>query len=347
MSPAKCDSLYLPSGYLDMKGLAETPAPFIFVVAARGTGKTYGACEYVMEREEQGEGKFIFMRRTNTQADIIRSKEFSPFAALPVATVNKPINKYMTGVYRANEEGEAQGAPAGYICGLSTFANVRGFDARDVTTIVYDEFIPEPQEKAFAKDEAGALWNAYETVNRNRELQGLPPLKLLCLANSNRLDNDYFVSLELVGKAWDMARKGREFKHLKDRGIAVCIPRHSPISQRKAETALYRAVPSGDFKAMALENSFGFDDRNICTRRLNEYRPVLRVGEVCVYEHKARAEFYVSRHRSGRVPTYGAEAEELKRFRHANMWLWRASLADRVLYEDAACKALFDRYYKM
>ena len=151
MSPAKSASLYLPSGYLDMKGLAKTPAPFIFVVAARGTGKTYGACDYVMECDEQGLGKFIFMRRTNTQADIIRSKEFSPFAALSVATVTKPINKYMTGVYRANEDGEAEGSPAGYICGLSTFANVRGFDAREVTTIVYDEFIPEPQEKAFAK----------------------------------------------------------------------------------------------------------------------------------------------------------------------------------------------------
>lgn len=347
MSRAKCVSLYLDSGYLNMRGLADTPAPFVFVVAARGTGKTYGACKYVMENEASGGGKFIFLRRTNTQADIIRAKEFSPFAALDVPTVNKPINKYVTGVYRATDDGEPEGAPVGYICGLSTFANVRGFDASDVTTIVYDEFIPEPQEKAFAKDEAGALWNAYETVNRNRELYGKPSVKLLCLANSNRLDNDYFVSWELVGKAWDMARKGREFKLLRDRGIVLCIPQHSPISERKAETALYKAVPSGEFRDMALANAFAFDARNVGARRLNEYRPLLRVGELCVYEHKSRHEFYVSRHASGRVEAYGGGIKELDRFRHSNMWLWRAALADCVYYEDAACKALFDRYFKM
>lgn len=346
MSRAKSASIYLPSGYLDMKGLADMARPFLFITAARGTGKTYGACEYVLDEYTETGGEFIFLRRTNTQADIIASAEFSPFAALGRAIAQKRVNKYTTGVYQADEEGKAAGAPMGYICGLSTFANVRGFDASRVTTILYDEFVPEPHEKPFAKDEAAALWNAYETVNRNRELFGLPPVRLICMANSNRLDNDYFVSLGIVGAAWDMMRKGREVRTVPERGIAIVLPQHSPISERKAETALYKAVGDGRFKAMALSNDFGFDASNVAPRRLNEYRPLLRVGELCVYEHKARMEIYVSRHASGRVPFYDSGGEGLDRFKHDNMWLWRMALSGRVWYEDAACKALFDRYFR-
>ena len=49
MSRAKSADIYLPSGYLDMKGLADMARPFLFIAAARGTGKTYGACEYALD----------------------------------------------------------------------------------------------------------------------------------------------------------------------------------------------------------------------------------------------------------------------------------------------------------
>ena len=43
MCPARSDNIYLDNGYLDIVGLVDTQVPFIFVAAARGTGKTYGA----------------------------------------------------------------------------------------------------------------------------------------------------------------------------------------------------------------------------------------------------------------------------------------------------------------
>lgn len=346
LSRAKFDSLYLGNGYLNMRGLSST-APFVFVAAARGTGKTYGACEIGLNEFMATGEQFIWIRRTNTQAEIISQDEFSPFKALQTPTVTKRINKYVSGVYIVDENGEHANVPAGYILGLSTFSNVRGFNARRITRIFYDEFIPEQQEKAFAKDEAEALWNAYETINRNREFDGEKPVQLICMANSNRLDNDYFVSLGVVGTLWDMMRKGREFKLLKERNIALCLPTKSPISKKKAETALYRAVGDGHFARMALENDFGFDTRNVASRALVEYRPIIRVGELAIYEHKSRGEYYVSRHaRGGKVPTYGSESDELSRFKANNMWLWRAHLLDMVWYEDAACKAIFDRYFR-
>ena len=346
MCPARSDNIYLDNGYLDIAGLVSTQAPFIFVAAARGTGKTYGACELAIERYRSGLGRFMFIRRTKAQADIIGTNGFSPFEVLEESTIVKKINEYVAGVYLIDESGEPEAFPCGYICGLSTFAKVRGFDGSTVSMMIYDEFIPEQHEKAFAKDEAEALWNAYETVNRNREFNGSEPVKLLCLANSNRLDNDYFLSLGIVGIAWDMMKSGRELRLMHDRGIAICLPTKSPISEKKAETALYKAVSKGRFRDMALSNDFGFDSSNIGARRLNEYRPVVKVGEICIYEHKSRYEFYVSRHKSGRVPEFSPSTEDLARFRHSFMWLWRAALADSIIYEDAVSRALFDKYYE-
>ena len=69
---------YLPSGYVDMAKIIEQPYPFIFLIHGRGTGKTYGACKYVLDKGE----KFVYLRRTQTEADLCSSAEFSPFKPL-------------------------------------------------------------------------------------------------------------------------------------------------------------------------------------------------------------------------------------------------------------------------
>lgn len=185
--------LYLDSGYVNIKGIIDLGLPFNFVVGGRGTGKTYTALETVKEEDI----KFMFMRRTQAQAELINKPDFSPFKSLNVDkgwnVITKPLTKYNAGFYESCE-GEAVGAPIGYTCALSTISNVRGFDAQDVKILVYDEFIPERHERPI-KNEGAALLNAYETINRNRELKGHRPLQLLCLANSNDLSNPIFMEL--------------------------------------------------------------------------------------------------------------------------------------------------------
>ena len=70
------NNLFLENGYVDMARIIEQKYPFILMTGARGTGKTYGALKYVIEHKM----KFIYMRRTKLQADVISSPEMSPFA---------------------------------------------------------------------------------------------------------------------------------------------------------------------------------------------------------------------------------------------------------------------------
>ena len=283
--------LYDDNGYLNVPALLKTGVPFIFCWGGRATGKTYGAL-----KEAVNSGvKFGLMRRTQAQLDLISKPEFSPFKPL-----NKdmgwnirivPLSKYNGGIYNTNEADTKQtpeGPPIGYTFALSTIANTRGFDGSEIELLIYDEFIPEPHARPI-KEEHEAFLNAYETINRNRELQGRKPLQVLCLANANTLANPLFLGLGLVAKAERMYRTGQEYSIDSKRGFALVNLCRSAISELKRETALYRFTGDNSFSKMALSNDFsGEEERGrIGAKPLVEYRPVVQIGELCIYRQSS------------------------------------------------------------
>ena len=56
-------SLYLPSGYLNAASLFSDPSPFVFMIGARGIGKTYGALKYVKDNSL----RFVYLRMTDIE----------------------------------------------------------------------------------------------------------------------------------------------------------------------------------------------------------------------------------------------------------------------------------------
>lgn len=340
--------LYDRNGYVNIPGVLDTPVPFAFVVGGRGTGKTYGALKCMLERNI----KFILLRRTQSQADIISKPEFSPFKRVAmdkdIILAAQPLTKYNSAFYHGElgDDGKirAVGSPLGYTAALSTFSNVRGFDASDVDLIIYDEFIPETHERPI-KNEFEALMNCYETVNRNRELNGQKPVKLLCLANSNDLSNPIFMGLGLVKTAMDMMKKGQEERVDRQRGIGLWILQRSPISDQKEDTALYRLNGNNEFARMSLGNEFSHNaPSKIKSQNLREYVPIVAVGELCVYRHKSKDNYYISTHTSGSPEHYGTGDAELKRFRNLFCWLSRPYLLGRMEFEEYTCEILLTRY---
>ena len=213
--------------------------------------------------------------------------------------------------------------------------------------IIWDEFIPERHERPI-KNESDAFFNAYETLNRNRELNGGNPIQLLALANANDLANPMFISLGLVRKAEQMKKKGQEISLDYERGIGLFILQDSPISNKKKTTALYRLVNGGSFKEMALNNSFvDLDDTNVKSCPLIEYKPVVSVGELTIYEHKSKHNLYVSTHMSGSVDYYRIDSEvEKARFCKNYLWVWLSVIDNNVIFEEYLCLALLTKYYK-
>lgn len=334
--------LYQDNGYVNIRGIIETGLPFLFVVGGRGTGKTYTALKTV---KEDGT-KFFFMRRTQAQADLISKPEFSPFKAVNTDqgwdVGIRSISKYNGAFYDNAEEG---GLPIGYTGALSTMSNVRGFDSQDVQLLIYDEFIPERHERPI-KNEGAALLNAYETINRNRELQGRKPLQMLCMSNANDLSNPIFLELGLVGKAERMKRKGQEVSIDQRRGIGIFMLTNSPISEAKKETALYRLTTGSEFERMAIENDFAEREyAEVKHRPLQEYRPEVAVGELCIYSHKTTGRLYVSTHVSGSPPTYTAGEQDLKRFRRSWGWIYQEDMAGNIDFEEVFCRILLTKYF--
>jgi hypothetical protein len=336
--------LYLDSGYPDMKMIHALKAIFLLLYGGRGTGKTYGALQLVIDNKI----KFMFMRRTQTQADLINKPDFSPFKPLNIDRgwniTTQPVSKYNAAFYDT-VDGVATGAPLGYTCALSTVSNIRGFDASDIDLLIYDEFIPEKHERPL-KNEGDAFLNAYETINRNRELKGRPPLKVICLSNSNDLANPIFMTFGLVRKANQMRKNKQEISVDYERGIAMIDMFDSPISKQKKNTALYRATGDNKFSRMALNNEFSGDEMGrIASRPLAEYRPIVAIGEICIYQHKSRREYYVSTHTTGTPPTFGDGDTERARFRRIYSWVWDEYMDNNIEFEEYLCEILLTKAF--
>lgn len=331
--------MYTEEGYIDFDYIMKDPNIFKFIIGGRGSGKTYGAIKWALDNGRT----MMFMRRTQTQIDLIRNDAFSPFAAVDKNILVKSINKNLAGLYR-----EENGAPFGYMCALSTISNIRGFDASDVDLIIYDEFIGEAHERAI-KHEGEAFLNAYETINRNRELQGREAVQVLALANSNQLANPIFVELNLVSPVERMLKNGNVFYKNFQRNVSVYMVNHSPVLDQKEHTALYRLSGDSDFSKMALKNQFTTEEMDhIAPQDLRQYKLSCVVGEICIYKHKSLKIYYVTDHRAGSTENvYSSGQMDLKRFRRDMYHFWLAYLGGKILFESYIFKVLFERYFNI
>lgn len=343
-------SIYLDNGYINFEKVLSYPVPYHFMIGGRGTGKTYGALKYMVEHNI----KFVFMRRTQTQLDVIRKEEYQPFKKLnsDLGWDIHPITltKYSSGLYHCERDKNGKWQPkegaeaVGLMLALSTISNVRGFDATDRDVLIYDEFIPERHERPI-KEEANAFFNAIETIQRNRELEGKEPLKVLCLANANELANPLFINLKLVKKSMALLRKGIEFDLDRNRECALYILRESKISEAKRDTALYKLTKGTSFEAMSIDNNF--EDMvgvKVASKNLKEYRPIVAIGEICIYKHKSVNRYYVSMHKMGAFEEYSISEADVMRFRHKYVYLLDAYLYDNIDFEEYACETLFRKY---
>ena len=341
--------VYLENGFADIRGMLNRGMAFNFVVGGRGTGKTFGALLDIVQRGT----RFCLMRRTQAQLESIARLETNPFKSVidyqgvDWECIPVPAGKSIWAYYKTTYDAEGKpvyGDLMGYAIALSTVANLRGFDMTDVELLIYDEFIPETHERAI-KHEADAFFNCYETINRNRELQGRKPLQVLALANANDFANPLFIGLGLVGLVERMLREGKEEYVSPQRGIAIYLLTDSPVSRQKRQTALYKLTAGSAFHDMAVSNAFaGQDDPDVYSVSLQDYSPLVGIGELCIYKHKAVKSYYVTTHFSGTVSRFSGDGIDMQRFFATHKSVMLAAMAGRCVYETHLCKALFLRY---
>ena len=332
--------IYTAEGWVNWAYIMEQPETFIPMVGPRGTGKTYGCMDWMIENGK----KFIYLRRLKTQLEECRKPDGNPFRKLNADKGWNILPVTQAGTVLFNKDGK-DGETVAVGVALSVVANIRGVDYSDIDYIVFDEFIPSDTERPI-KNEFAAFQNFYETVNRNRELEGRPAVKCIMLGNSNKISNPYFAGWHLMKRSLNMLSGKQMVWRSPDRTLMLVLLLDSPISQRKRETVLYKNA-TNDFITMALDNAFRTDETNIRSEPLKEYQHIVSVGEIGIYSHKSERKYYVSA-TMGNKPYYDAFGIGLKMFRQ-DFYMLRVyyMLYKNVWFESFEVELLFRELFDL
>ena len=332
--------LYTKAGWVNWDYIMNQPESIISVVGARGTGKTYGVMKWLIEHEK----RFIYLRRLKTQLDECRKEVGNPFKKLN-SDLDMNIKPFPAGGTVSFNIDERGGKNVAVGVALSVVANIRGVDYSDYDYIVFDEFISSDGERPI-KNEFQAFLNFYETVNRNREIEGRTAVKCIMLGNANRISNTYFTGWHCMRRVLNMIRGKQYVWRTDDRTRMIILLIDSPISEKKQDTVLYQNA-NNDFIMMALDNAFRTDETKIKSEPLKEYVHIVSVGEIGIYKHKSKRKYYVSA-TICKDPYYDAFGIGLKMFQQDYYMLRIYYMVNKtVTFESFECELLFRELYNL
>lgn len=333
--------------------IGRSEQPFQIFIGGRGIGKTYSALRDIAKRDNS-DHKFMLMRRVETEIEALCNAYANPFKIINRNEGCRIGCDYISrehmatiGRMETDEKGNEYVAEQyGYGVALSTFSKMRGLDFSDVDVVIFDEFIPEKHVHKI-NQEGQAFLHFYETVNRNREFEGQPPLRCYLLANAINLNNDILLSLGIVSRIADMKVKGICKFTDKKRGLYIELMENAEFAARKGETALYRLTGGTEFAEQALNNVFTGDsfqliDRNV---KLIEYTPNFTFGVYTVFTHKNTGDMYICKKKSSGVLRYEECDRDIMYYRFAPTYRMY-KISRRIKFDDYATMLVFDSLTK-
>ena len=255
-------NIYTPAGWLDVPHIEQIAnrnnIAFIVIIGKRQIGKTYNVLKHMLDTDK----RFVLMRGVKTELDMLKRNVNSPFEKIEGykgRIVFESETEYTASILRLDEtdEGEIK-TNIGMCAALSSIGRIRGFNGDIYTDVVYDEFIPESHLLKVRHGD-DAFNNMYTTIAGNRELEG-------------------------------------ESRIIKDRGIMIILPDSAVITEKRKQTALYRAI-GGDskFSKMAYENAFAYNEyTDVGQKPLAEYKPIIAFPACIVHLHKSDKTLYVT-----------------------------------------------------
>ena len=347
-------NFYLDNGFLNIPEVEryadKHSINFILIIGKRQVGKTYG----VLKNELDSDKHFVLMRRTSKELSLISKGVNSPFESIDgyenkISFSGSADDTTMEMSMIDNPETK-ESHTIGLAVALSTVASIRGFNGKPYTDLVYDECIPESHVYKIPHEDEAFL-NAYVTINGNRELSGLPPLRAWLLANSNKLDCAILKALKLTEIVEKMTRNGEEIRLLKERGVLIFLPDSKEITEKRSKTALYRAIDGeNEFTKMSLGNEFSHNDfTDVGREELNQYRLLANVAGFALLKHKSSPRLYVceSFYSGSGVPEYDNtdyyKNKFIKDFPNVRSYFLRG----KIKFVNASIKYQFLAYMKL
>lgn len=346
-------NIYTDAGWLDaphIEAVADrNNIAFIVIIGKRQIGKTYNVLKLMLDSNK----RFILLRGVKTELEMLKRNVNSPFEKIKGyehKIIFESETEYTAGITRLDdsEDGTEVKTNIGMAAALSSIGRIRGFNGDIYTDVVYDEFIPESHLLKVRHGD-DAFNNMYTTIAGNRELEGKKPLRVWLLANSNNLDSDILNALSITDVVERMSLRGEESRILKDRGIMILLPDSRVITDKRKQTALYRAIGADSkFARMAYENEFAYNDyTDVGTKPMQEYKPLIAIGPLVIHLHKNDKTLYVTELYAKQEHckhVYGDTDYYIMKFQKDNPELKAAYMRGRITFQNMVVKNTFLKY---
>ena len=334
--------------FIDVWNYEDSRYPFQLFVGGRGIGKTFSFTKGWIDRPTVFTA---FMRRTLDELKLIADNSESDANIFYEITQKygevydyefKKQSEKSWNIMRKNTEAlgdEDSNTCRGIALPLSVIATMRGLSYSRVTDIAIDEFITESHIKKI-KNEGRAIINAYETICRNRELFGLPPVRFWAFANAFDIYNPLFVELGIVTDCERMIDRGQHDKYYPDRGLAVHLLEASPeFVEKKKKTAVMKLMQGTDYYNFALGNQFAFNDFSLIGyKNLKGMKPLVTLNGSTIFMNNGH--YYYSYAINKTVRSYDTRREqERMAFNREYLYLLEdAYMENRLTFESYALK---------
>lgn len=179
--------------YYDGAKLVSYNAPISMTCGARSTGKTYYYKRRAIRRWLKQGSTTTYMRRYDEQIKALLRKR--SFVSDLLANGEFPdVEIRQNGrLIEVRKPGAKNFKPAIYFTPLSAYENEKsGFDAK-TDTLIYDEFIKESRKVPYLDNEASALMNFWETLDRREDR-----VRIFMLGNAADLINPFFLEWRIT-----------------------------------------------------------------------------------------------------------------------------------------------------
>ena len=229
------------------------------LVGPRGIGKTFGATEFVVNQFIKKKHEFVYLRRYKTEL----SKSAKNFFSAIVKENKFPNHTF--DVHGLNFKIDDN--IAGYGMTLSTAQQLKSSNFPNVKTIIFDEFLIEPGQGHYLKNEVFAFLGLIETIARTRDI------RVIMLGNSVSEINPYCLFFDIS------IPYNNDIKLFKDGMILLQYIRMSNFQQAKKETRFGRLVAGTEYESYAIENNF-IDESKLFIEKKSGQSMLLYIKEI-------------------------------------------------------------------
>ena len=319
--------------YYSFDRLFSYNAFLMFVIGARGLGKTYGAKKKAFARGIRTGEQFIYLRRHENEIKETRPTFFDDIAhEFPEHDFRAPGREIQVASAASRDDKKRVWTTIGFFAYLSTAQSMKGKSFHKVTLIMFDEFIIEKGLVHYLPDEVTIFLNFYSTVDRWKD-----KTRVLFMANSVSIMNPYFAHFKIDPN-------DGEWQTHSDGDIVAHFAKSEDFKKSVLKTRFGKFIDGSQYGEYAAGNQFSDNHKNMLrlkgSKAIYQFTLHTSKGAYSIWHTYGVGEYYVQEKRPKLEMHYCLNAEQLKEgmilltFADIHLQVLRAAFRRAQVYSD-------------